>query len=77
MEVKIKKLNESAVIPRYAHPTDAGLDLVAVSKSKDKDGNTLNCALEHDDFRRKSFGQSYHETTAIINKLREYKKGDG
>ena len=44
MEVKIKKLNENAVIPRYAHPTDAGLDLVAVSKSKDKDGNTLNCA---------------------------------
>ena len=39
MEVKIKKLNESAVIPQYAHPTDAGLDLVAVSKSKDKDGN--------------------------------------
>ena len=39
MEVKIKKLNENAVIPRYAHPTDAGLDLVAVSKSKDKDGN--------------------------------------
>ena len=31
MEVKIKKLNENAVIPRYAHPTDAGLDLVAVS----------------------------------------------
>ena len=39
MEVKIKKLNENAVIPQYAHPTDAGLDLVAVSKSKDKDGN--------------------------------------
>ena len=39
MKVKIKKLNENAVIPRYAHPTDAGLDLVAVSKSKDKYGN--------------------------------------
>lgn len=39
MEVKIKKLNENAVIPQYAHPTDAGLDLVAVSKSKDNDGN--------------------------------------
>ena len=25
MEVKIKKLNEKAVIPQYAHPTDAGL----------------------------------------------------
>ena len=53
------------------------VDLVAVSKSKDKDGNTINCELEQDDFRRKSFGQTYHETTAIINKLREYKKDDG
>lgn len=32
MEVKIKKLVENAVIPKYAHPTDAGLDLTAVSK---------------------------------------------
>ena len=35
------------------------------------------CALEHDDFRLKSYGRTYHETTAIINKLREYKKDDG
>lgn len=31
MEVKIKKLTEDAVIPAYAHATDAGLDLVATS----------------------------------------------
>ena len=31
MEVKIKKLNKDAVIPTYAHDTDAGLDLVATS----------------------------------------------
>lgn len=31
MEVKIKKLSENAVIPKYAHSTDAGLDLTAVS----------------------------------------------
>ena len=31
MDVKIKKLNEDAVIPAYAHDTDAGLDLVATS----------------------------------------------
>ena len=31
MEVKIKKLNENAVIPSYAKPGDAGLDLTAVS----------------------------------------------
>ena len=31
MEVNIKKLNESAVIPTYAKQGDAGLDLTAVS----------------------------------------------
>lgn len=31
MEVKIKKLHENAVIPAYAKPGDAGLDLIAVS----------------------------------------------
>ena len=34
------------------------------------------CALDHDDFRRKSYGRTYHETTAIINKLREYKSNE-
>ena len=34
------------------------------------------CALEHDDFRRKSYGRTYHETTAMINKLREYKSNE-
>ena len=34
------------------------------------------CALEHDDFRRKSYGRTYHDTTAIINKLREYKSNE-
>ena len=32
--------------------------------------------LEQYDFRRKSYGRTYHETTAIINKLREYKKDE-
>ena len=31
MQVKIKKLNENAVIPKYAKDSDAGLDLVATS----------------------------------------------
>ena len=34
------------------------------------------CALEHDDFRRKSYGRTYHETTAIMNAVRQY-KGNG
>ena len=41
MKVKIKKLCDSAVIPQYAHPTDADMDLVAVSKSFDDNGNTV------------------------------------
>lgn len=32
MKVKIKKLCPEAIIPTYAHNTDAGLDLVAISK---------------------------------------------
>lgn len=31
MEVKIKKLSDKAVIPSYAHDTDAGLDFTATS----------------------------------------------
>ena len=31
MEVKIKRLVENAVIPTYAHNTDAGLDLTAIN----------------------------------------------
>lgn len=39
MIVKIKKLHPKAVIPAYAKPGDAGMDLTAVSKIYDKDGN--------------------------------------
>ena len=39
MEVKIKKLCETAVIPAYAKPGDAGMDLVATSRIFDKYGN--------------------------------------
>lgn len=39
MKIRFKKLSPSAVVPRKAHASDAGLDLVAVSKSKDRDGN--------------------------------------
>ena len=31
MYIKFKKLDSNAVIPRKAHPSDAGMDLVAVS----------------------------------------------
>lgn len=39
MKVKIKKLNENAVIPQYAKPGDAGMDLTATSKYFDEYGN--------------------------------------
>ena len=34
------------------------------------------CRLEQDDFRRKSLGHTYHETTEIINQLRQYKSNE-
>lgn len=41
MEVKIKKLSENAVIPTYAKSGDAGMDLVATSKTFDDDNNIV------------------------------------
>ena len=41
MQVKIKKLHPDAVVPSYAHETDCGLDLTAVSKITDKYGNVV------------------------------------
>ena len=35
IDIKIKKLNEAAVLPSYAKPGDAGVDLTAVSKEWD------------------------------------------
>lgn len=40
MEVKIKRIAENAVIPTYAHDTDAGLDLIATSYEYKDD---INC----------------------------------
>jgi dUTP pyrophosphatase len=39
--VKFKKLRDDAVMPTYAHDTDAGMDLVATSKSEDEHGNIV------------------------------------
>lgn len=41
MEIKVKKLNEMAVIPSYAKKGDAGLDLTAVSKTYEKNGGVV------------------------------------
>ena len=41
MQVRVKKLHESAVIPAYGKPGDAGLDLTAVSIAKDSYGNVV------------------------------------
>ena len=41
LKVKIKKLNENAVIPTYAKYGDAGMDLVATSEYYDADGNIV------------------------------------
>lgn len=38
MELKIKRLVPEAVVPKKAHASDAGFDLVAVSRKLDEDG---------------------------------------
>lgn len=38
--VKIVKLNPDAIIPAYAHPTDAGADICAVEETKIESGQT-------------------------------------
>ena len=39
MQVKIKRLDERAVVPSYSKQGDAGMDLTAISISKDNVGN--------------------------------------
>lgn len=41
MKVRIKKLDEKAVIPAYAKDGDAGMDLTATSMRYDDDGNVV------------------------------------
>lgn len=41
MKVKIKRLHEDAVLPTYAKPGDAGMDLTAVKASYDDYGNIV------------------------------------
>ena len=41
MEVRVKKLNSNATIPEYAKVGDAGLDLTAISREKDSNGNIV------------------------------------
>jgi dUTP pyrophosphatase len=40
MNIKIKKLNENSIIPSYAHPDDAGLDLYTAKDAYIKTQNT-------------------------------------
>ena len=40
MEIKILKLNDAAIIPRYAHSGDAGLDLFSVEEKEILPGET-------------------------------------
>ena len=40
-KIKIKKLCDDAVVPSYACVGDAGMDLTAVSKESDGDGNVV------------------------------------
>jgi len=39
MQIKVKRLHIDATIPAYSKPDDAGLDLTAISMSRDEHGN--------------------------------------
>jgi dUTP pyrophosphatase len=41
MQVRVKKLHDSAVVPAYSKPGDAGMDLTAISMEKDSHGNVV------------------------------------
>ena len=41
MKLKIKKLHEEAVVPSYAHPGDAGVDLYATKEYRVKSGEIV------------------------------------
>ena len=41
LQVRVKKVHPNAVIPAYAKAGDAGMDLTAVSRSIDADGNVV------------------------------------
>lgn len=41
MKVRIKKLHENAIIPTYAKKGDAGMDLTAVTRHFDLEGNVI------------------------------------
>lgn len=47
MDVKFKKLHEDAKIPNYAHDTDAGLDLTAVSFTQEFDKSNKLVLVYH------------------------------
>ena len=41
MQIKVKKLVPEAVVPQYAKPGDAGLDLTAINMASDEHGNIV------------------------------------
>lgn len=45
MEIRIKKLNDNAVIPTKAHSTDAGFDLYCTSREVDWEKRQLICHI--------------------------------
>lgn len=41
MKLKVKKLHPDAIVPNYAHPGDAGLDLFSVEEAHIEPGSSL------------------------------------
>lgn len=70
MEVKIKKLCDSAVIPSYAKPGDAGMDLVATnSKGIDEDSDSFDFVGIAGDIQKDSIETSIYEIGDRIGQI--------
>ena len=85
MNIKIKKLVDNAVIPTYAKSGDAGMDLTAVSKTFDKDGNIVygfGIAMEIPDgyvgfiFPRSSVAKKYQQLTNCVGVIDSGYRGE-
>lgn len=41
MELKIKRINENAILPEYAHPGDSGMDLFSIERKRINPGEAV------------------------------------
>ena len=58
ISVNFKKLSKKAVVPSYAHDTDAGMDMVAISKTETEDYVEFDIAISYISFEQAKLNMS-------------------